>query len=156
MSYKVDLKNFMARCESNYRRLHQVFPDMAVDQERCLGLTTVDNREVVLTVLERTPYTTLLAVEEKLKNAANPTTNTDWFKPLLLTVRIYHDAKLAEVVSCDGMRNAKPKNEYPNKNMLQRDEKAQWNRFLEEWLVVCIEYGYVSESGLVLLNGGVE
>ena len=154
MRYKVDLKNFMARCESNYRRLRQIFPDMAVDK-RCLGLTNSQNREVVLSVKERTPFTTLLVIEERLRSDAG-SVSADWYKPPVLTVRMYHDAKLAEVVSCDSMRSVKPKNPYPNKKMLQRDEKAQWNRFLEEWLTVCLKHGYVTEPGLVLESGEVE
>jgi uncharacterized protein YqiB (DUF1249 family) len=68
---------------------------------------------------------------------------------------MYHDARLAEVVSCDGLRNIVPKNVYPNRNMLQRDEKAQWNRFLEEWLIACIERGHVTDPAPVLLGGDV-
>ena len=36
--------------------------------------------------------------------------------------------------------------------MLQPDEKAQWNSFLEDWLMVCLEYGYVKESAALELN----
>jgi len=144
----------MARCESNYQRLRQVFPDMAVDQRR-LGLTNSPDREVLLSVKERTPFTTLLVIEERVKPSSG-SGRADWHKPPVLTVRMYHDAKLAEVVSCDAMRGIKPKNEYPNRKMLQRDEKAQWNRFLEEWLTVCQKQGYVVEPVFVLSSGEVE
>ncbi|RLA46096.1 MAG: DUF1249 domain-containing protein [Gammaproteobacteria bacterium] len=155
LRYKVDLKNFMARCEANYRRLHKVFPDMAGDQVRRLGLTTMKDREVVLSVKERTPFTTLLVIEEQSAQGSDRHSEPGWRRPPTLTVRMYHDAKVAEVVACDRMRNVQPKNRYPNKSMLQRDEKAQWNRFLEEWLAVCIEYGYVSTSTRVLLSNNV-
>lgn len=154
MRYKVDLKNFMARCESNYQRLRQIFPDLSKDQ-RCLGLTNSQNREVVLSVKERTPFTTLLLIEERMRPDTG-SVGINWSKPPALTVRMYHDAKLAEVVSCDAMRGIKPKNEYPNRKMLQRDEKAQWNRFLEEWLTVCQKQGYVIEPVFVLSSGEVE
>ena len=164
-SYRVVLKNFMARCESNYRRLYQVFPALATDKTRRLGLSGSLGREVVLSVVERTPYTTLLSIEEQVAPNSNsngsdrkppPLKNkSSWNKPPVLFVRMYHDAQLAEVVSCDGLRSAVSKNVYPNKNMLQRDEKAQWNRFLEEWLVVCIARGHVADLVPALLGDDV-
>lgn len=171
--YKVNLKGFMARCESNYRRLYRVFPDVATDSIRRLGLSGSLGREVLLTVMERTPYTTLLSIREQRASSScsnNSGANScglnsrstsevqnkpDWREPPVLNVRMYHDARLAEVVSCDGLRNIVPKNVYPNRNMLQRDEKAQWNRFLEEWLIACIERGHVTDPAPVLLGGDV-
>ncbi len=178
-SFRVDLKNFMARCESNYRRLYQVFPALATDQARRLGLSGSLGREVVLSVVERTPYTTLLSVEEQVLSVEKKVLSIEeqvtrdansrgrdgkvpllknksrWNKPPVLFVRMYHDARLAEVVSCDGLRSAVSKNAYPNKNMLQRDEKAQWNRFLEEWLMVCIARGHVADSVPALLSDDI-
>lgn len=168
--YKVNLKSFMARCESNYRRLYRVFPDVATESIRRLGLSGSSGREVLLTVVERTPYTTLLSIREQgvlrsnnsdgnkncdLSSRLRPEIKNkpDWREPPVVNVRMYHDARLAEVVSCDGLRSIVPKNAYPNKNMLQRDEKAQWNRYLEEWLIVCLERGHVRDPAAVLLNG---
>lgn len=53
---------------------------------------------------------------------------------LTMTVRMYHDAKVAEVVNCSGQGNFEPEYGYPNKHMLQRDEKRQVNQLLGEWL----------------------
>ena len=169
--YKVNLKNFMACCEANYRRLYKVFPNVATDSIRRVGLSPSSEREVLLTVVERTPYTTLLSIREH--RTSNDYSNEQsqnssdlnaelknkigWREPPVLNVRMYHDARLAEVVSCDGLRSATPNNSYPNKNMLQRDEKAQWNSFLEEWLTVCIARGHVTDPvtdlAPVLLSG---
>jgi len=151
MGYKVDLKTFMARCEVNYRRLCQVFPAMASQSSRCLSLAGAPDREVVITVRERTPFTTLLSIEEQHRSVSLVLTQR-WRRAPVLGVRMYHDAKLAEVVSCDRIRNVAPKNPYPNQTMLQPDEKAQWNSFLEDWLMVCLEYGYVKESAALELN----
>ena len=51
-----------------------------------------------------------------------------------MTVRMYHDAKVAEVVNCSGRGGFEPEYGYPNKLMLQRDEKRQVNQLLGEWL----------------------
>ncbi len=144
----------MARCEANYQRLWQVFPDMASRSKRCLGLAGAPGQEVVISVLERTPFTTLLSIQEAHRSAAQALTRR-WSQAPIIQVRMYHDAKLAEVVSCDRIRNVAPKNPYPNQTMLQPDEKAQWNRFLEEWLATCLEHGYVNESTALALNDGV-
>ena len=61
-------------------------------------------------------------------------------------VRLYHDAKMAEVVSFQGCAAFLPEYFYPNKNMLQPDEKKQRNIFLGEWLSYCLAFGRVAGS----------
>src|SRR4051812_24265626 len=85
-------------------------------------------------VSERSPYTTTLEI------AQLPS-------PLLslaptLTVRVYHDARLAEVIAFTRWRRAQPRYDYPNPGMHQPDEKSQWNRFLGEWLSHCLQHGF--------------
>jgi uncharacterized protein len=158
LAYKVDLKGFMARCETNYLRLCQIFPDMSTTNQRCLRLAPFGCRKITLTVKERTRYTTLLAIEEEGDSGARqrgPGLGQEWCRAPVLTVRAYHDAKLVEVVSFDSARRVRPSNHYPNKKMLQRDEKAQWNRFLEEWLIVFLQHGYIAEPTMILQSSEV-
>lgn len=136
--YKVDLKRFLAECEANYRRLAKLFPDMSVAAERRLGLDGAPAREVVLEVCERGPYTTLLRIQQRVPAAER------WLRTPPFLVRVYHDARLAEVTACEGERNIWPRQEYPNARMLHRDEKAQWNRYLGEWLAACLANGFVA------------
>ncbi|MCC6296725.1 MAG: DUF1249 domain-containing protein [Pseudomonadales bacterium] len=135
--YKIDLKRFLAECEANYRRLAKLFPEMALADERRLGLDGAAAGEVVFQVCERGPYTTLLRVHQ------GESSTRSWLRAPVLLVRVYHDARLAEVTACEGERNLWPRQEYPNPRMLQRDEKAQWNRFLGEWLAACLANGFV-------------
>lgn len=135
--YKIDLKHFLAECETNYRRLAKLFPDMAAADKRRLGLDGAGEREVVLAVRERSAHTTLLSICQQESGSR-------WLQPPLLLVRVYHDAQLAEVTACEGERNIWPRQEYPNRRMLHRDEKAQWNRFLGEWLAICLANGFVA------------
>ena len=58
-----------------------------------------------------------------------------------LTVRLYHDARLAEVTEASPFRRVQARYPYPNSQMHQRDEKAQWNRFLGEWLAHVHDHG---------------
>ncbi len=143
----------MACCESNYFRLLRLFPELHRDDQRRIGLSFNGGVGVELLVLERTRYTTLMSITQELlegdKDVADARSErTDksvtvcWFKPPMLTVRLYHDAQIAEVITYDSNRGVRPRNVYPNKQMFQPDEKRQWNNFLEEWLVLCDRHGY--------------
>ena len=152
----------MASCEANYVRLSALFPDLHSKGERRIGLSHGVDVEVILTVLERTTYTTLLSIEQKEVGAVEAldtrSERTDkpvtvhWFKPPMLTVRLYHDAQLAEVITYGSNRGVRPKNAYPNQHMFQPDEKRQWNQFLEEWLVLCRQQGYAVGGAVPALD----
>ena len=47
--------------------------------------------------------------------------------PLYLTVRLYNDAKVAEIIHHDYHQRIKPSYGYPNPKMHQKDEKYQLN-----------------------------
>jgi uncharacterized protein len=135
--YSVDLPAHMAECDANYVRLLRLFPGLrSQDQQHInLPLTALD-AEVVFEVLEKGPYTTLLKLDVRspqkwLEMAAAPT----------MTVRVYHDAQSAEVVSYQAQNRFHGAYEYPNTRMRQRDEKVQLNRFLGEFLSLCLAHG---------------
>ena len=70
--------------------------------------------------------------------------------PLYLTVRLYNDAKVAEIVHHDYHQRIKPSYGYPNPKMHQKDEKYQLNAFLYDWLVACVERGQSSDPRLLV------
>ena len=166
LRYRVDLKAFMACCEANYFRLLALFPDLHGADERRIGLSSGTEVEVVLTVLERTTYTTLLSIAQRQISAdETPDTRSEridksvtvrWIKPPVLTVRLYHDAQIAEVITNGSNRGVRPKNAYPNQQMFQPDEKRQWNHFLEEWLVLCRQHGYAIGASVPTLDATCE
>lgn len=131
--YRVDLSRMMADCEANYWRLHKLLPEMAERDVRDLQLSADGVRSTVrFSIKERSPYTTTVAIDiqhPQLESADKA-----------LTVRLYHDAKMAEVTTPHGRQYA-PRYDYPNPQMHQRDEKAQQNRFLSEYLSQCLRYG---------------
>ncbi|MFT7299783.1 MAG: hypothetical protein ACI89Z_000235 [Porticoccus sp.] len=138
MRYKVDLIRYMADCEANYARLMKLFSDIMQCDERRVGFYHNGDHVLRLLVLEQTRYTTLL----KLEQEPEETDVSLWSRLPVLTLRLYHDAQVTEVVSCEGVRQLRPRYEYPNKKMYHQDEKAQWNLFLGEWLSHCLEYGH--------------
>ncbi len=137
MRYKVDLKKFMAECETNYVRLRKLMPRLDTDDSCALGLPGSGRPVMRLEVLERSPYTVLLAIRQQGTLA-----DSNWLPEPCLKVRLYHDARLAEVVACAGVRTVYPRYPYPNNRMHQPDEKAQWNSFLSDWLTMAIGHGY--------------
>ncbi len=83
-------------------------------------------------ILESTRYTSTL----QMSQLAN---NTPEFLRPSMEIRLYHDAKVAEVLCCQRVSRLKPSYEYPNLNMHLRNEKQMVNVFLAEWLHFCLE-----------------
>ena len=135
--YRVDLVELQAVCEANYARLMRLLPDMrnqvtarrvALSQgDRLLGV-------LALEVLEACPYTTTLLVRQEH--------SLPWLPVPQLEVRVYHDARMAEVVSAESARRFRSIYPYPNAAMHQPDEKSQLNLFLGEWLSHCLACGH--------------
>ena len=57
-----------------------------------------------------------------------------------MRIRMYHDAKSAEVVEYQHQNRFHGSYEVPNRRMRQRDEKAQLNQF-REYLRYCLAVG---------------
>ncbi|MGY4531590.1 uncharacterized protein YqiB (DUF1249 family) [Pseudomonas sp. TE3786] len=138
--YRVDLIELQAACEANYARLMRLLPAMrdaqgsrrvALSQgERLLGVLALD-------VVEACPYTTTLKVRQEH--------SLPWLPVPQLEVRVYHDARMAEVVSAENARRFRSIYPYPNAAMHQPDEKTQLNLFLGEWLSHCLACGHELE-----------
>lgn len=130
----------MADCEANYARLRQLFPAMDRSDRHHFGLPGGDEQIFVLRVLERSPYTCEVEIARLGSGGSR------WLTFPAIKIRLYHDARLAEVVGFNRVRRIKPCYPYPNSDMHQPDEKAQWNHFLAEWLSICIHNGYAVDS----------
>ena len=139
--YKLDFPALMRQCEDNYARLMMLMPVLAEQDEWLLGLpgSAGAQRKVSIRVLERCRYTTELKLEMEAGHPLLPEAS--------LTVRLYHDALLAEVVAAAAHARVPARHDYPNRDMHQRDEKHQWNRHLGEWL------GHLREHAHVRLEG---
>lgn len=72
--------------------------------------------------------------------------NTPLFLRPKMLIRLYHDAKVAEVLEAQRTSRLKPVYEYPNLNMHQRNEKFMVNVFLAEWLHFCISQKVISNQ----------
>ena len=131
--YKLSLSSLHATCESNYARFLRLFPAYEQCNERVIAL---DHARVVLAVTERCRYTTTFKIKQLIGAAP------EWAKSFELEVRAYHDARMLEVRSFQGSRRIQGRYQYPNKAMLQKDEKVQQNQFVAEWLEHILARGY--------------
>ena len=146
--YSIDLAAQQAECEANYARLLQLLPDMAEVDHRDFAIPMPGDtqaRRFRLSVTERCKYTTMLELSQLPADSTLP-----WQGGAAdFSLRVYHDARMAEVVSYNHHRNLRASYDYPNRGMYQRDEKIQLNRFLGEWLSHCLTHGHSLEDPLV-------
>lgn len=130
MSYVVE--NSLGLYESNFVKLTALLPGLPHEWGRYVavaaGMAPID-----VEILERNPYTTTVHIRQSL-------TGQPWVSDLGMKVRIYHDARVAEVICYQGVQALQPFYPYPNPKMLQPYEKRRVNQFLGEWLNYCLAH----------------
>lgn len=133
--YTPDFPAMMRLCEVNFAQLRRLLP-----RNEQAGETVayqVRQASYRLTILESTRYTSLVEIQQIAPAVSY------WSLPTL-TVRLYHDAMVAEVCASQQIFRFKARYDYPNKKLHQRDEKHQINQFLADWLRYCLAYGSMS------------
>ncbi|CED70464.1 DUF1249 family protein [Aliivibrio wodanis] len=133
--YHVNLASLMRVYETNYAKLVALLPKnekigAVLSYQVCL-------QQYQIKIIEVTVYTTLVEVYQIDEQPIYPLPR--------LTVRLYHDARVAEVCASQQFSYIKAKYDYPNKKMLQKDEKHQLNQFLSDWLTFCLKNGISQE-----------
>ncbi|WP_227520010.1 DUF1249 domain-containing protein [Mangrovitalea sediminis] len=141
--YIPDLRRLGALCEGNYARLQQLW-GLAEDSEAAqfalhngsayLGRVSIER-------LQRERYTDTYYLEQ-VHNAGR------WLNNPRMTVRVYHDARVAEVISCYRYRRIEAVHDYPNRFMHHPDEKVQINAFLADWLSYCLRFGHIADQAV--------
>ncbi|GAL21337.1 MULTISPECIES: DUF1249 family protein [Vibrio] len=130
-SYHVDLAELMRIYETNYAKLNRLIPTAPeVGDVRCYQAGSLTYQ---LEVREVTKYTTLVEIFQDDELPVFPLPK--------MTVRLYHDAKVAEVCDCENASRVQARYDYPNAKMHQKDEKFQFNQFLSDWLTFCLKNG---------------
>lgn len=125
--YESRCKNPMWYFERNYVLLHKCFWRMfdSGESQEC----ELSKTRIICKVIERTKYTDLVDVCQVF-----PQSNV-LIPNLVFKVRIYHDARLAEVISYQGYQHVQARYEYPNGQGFYPDEKRQANLLFYEWLL---------------------
>lgn len=146
--YQPNLVSLMSLCANNYFLFLKIQADQThLYQQRHFFIN--DHLAYAITVNEVTRYTSLITFEQKVLGRKDVEQTQAKNKRLLhsfhprMTIRLYHDARMAEVISSQDIQQVKPRYDYPNKQMHQQDEKQQINQFLNEWLHLCLTHGQV-------------
>ncbi len=134
--YVPDLQSLMLLCEYNYVRMLKLLPELS-PQGAYFDYSVKGALTFRLTITECCKYTTIVTVTQIEPKLA------DYLRPHM-EVRLYHDANMAEVTRSQNVGRFKGAYTYPNDQMMQKDEKHQINRFLKDWLQLCLDFGEVS------------
>ncbi|TWX70408.1 DUF1249 domain-containing protein [Colwellia sp. C1TZA3] len=146
--YRPHLPTLMTLFEVNYMLLLRVLADKEqVGEQRCFFIS--DFLSYRVRVDEVTKYTTLLTINQEANIQGYNL--TELFRPKMV-IRLYHDARMAEVISNQDVQQIKPRYDYPNNKMHLPDEKQQINYFLKEWLQLCLQLGQVQININILKN----
>ena len=126
-SKSVNLELLHEEFELNYRRLNRIMGKTdEVGYSASYILDEISDGAVSLYVIEVTKYTSLVRISA-------PKLGPAWLSDIDLKVRVYRDAKMAEVVEWCKDRTIPFVLSEPS-HMQSRDEKWQWHVFLSELL----------------------
>ncbi|WP_371376962.1 DUF1249 domain-containing protein [Thalassotalea aquiviva] len=135
--YHPSLKGLINLFEVNYMLLTRLLGGMdAVGDTKQFYLT--QGLAFQLQVEQKSKYTHVVRFEQIQHQ------DSRWSEKLpyiSMAIRLYHDARLAEVIEYQNNKNVKPRYDYPNKGMHLPDEKKQIHQFLTQWLQVCLQQG---------------
>lgn len=128
--YVPNLAAQQAESANNYLLLNRLMGLLNDDREALFGVP--GQGQILLTETQRSPYTsfvTLVGLDR-----------AEWLQVPQLDVRMYHDARMAEIASIDGYR---PVSGSHCRTSRERhvDEKQQINTYLGEWLRYCLNVG---------------
>jgi len=104
--------------------------------EKGMAQFELGNSLAQIKLLEQTPYTQLIQIRHQIM------TSDHLVPDVIFSVRIYSDAKLAEVTQYQGKTRIQAKYRYPNQQMYMPDEKSQMNLLLYDWLCTCNRLNY--------------
>ena len=121
------LNQLLRLYERNYLKLIHFFP--IGDHETSIVYLMPEgllNKEIRISCKKLSSHTSVIEIYKS--KSLSLLENTE------IEIYIYHDARMAEVRKFNGKKQFWLRNKYHNKNMLSKDEKFQWNFFLEEFL----------------------
>lgn len=160
-----------ADCEANYLRMCQLLPGLIavaekakvqpdrsiaesemLELQRCIVVELQPEKKALISfdLTEQCRFTSTISIHFDLSELSELPTVQLFGQSASMIVRLYHDVKLAEVIMFSGKRLRLASYEYPNETMFMPDEKQQQNKFLAEWLGLCLQMGAVPQSDAAL------
>ncbi|RMG31268.1 MAG: DUF1249 domain-containing protein [Gammaproteobacteria bacterium] len=129
------LGDLMALYESNYIRLRRMLPLLEAMPERAVS-EVPGALSLHFELQERTPYTTSFRLTYLFCDQEGTFAAPD------LLVRMYHDARLAEVLRLGRWRSRREALYDLRTTRAGLEEKWRVNRFLQKWLGFCLRQGH--------------
>lgn len=133
----------MALYETNYRRLNHLFPGLKIYKLNKTFHLPIS--QVCVGIIEQYKYTSIIFLKQSLK------TTMAQLSTIKMKLRVCHDACLVEVIGYQGQSPIQSALTYPNKQMLQLDEKKQLNLLLKEILENTIKNEFSRNKTLSIL-----
>ncbi|MEC7891301.1 MAG: DUF1249 domain-containing protein [Pseudomonadota bacterium] len=133
------LKSFHFVCEKNYLLFSQILPNLNEEKVFSFGLPIKNSKlsEVSINLKKVSKFTS----EIKVCLAA------ELSKKIEIEVRLYHEAKMCEVIKFQGFHQSLISIFIGQKKFgFTKDEKYQWNSFLNKFLIICKESGRSLEN----------
>ena len=139
VQYRPNLVELMNLCETNYMVVLRLLADKEIAGE-VREFFINENLSYTIVVDEVTRYTSLVSIAQEANHQCEKLAKI--MRPVM-QLRLYHDARMVEVISSQHIARVKPRYDYPNDEMHQPDEKQQILLFLKEWLQLCLKQGQV-------------
>lgn len=117
--------------ENNYSRVIGLLP-ASVDLSSPVTLFIEGMFRIRIELIEQSRYTSVVALQ-CCWDITGP-----WLDKPYMKVRLYHDARVAEVIAYQQYSGFKARNPQPNPKLFGIYEKRQVNLFLGEWLDCCL------------------
>ena len=135
------LKNLHSLFERNFSLLNSLVVDFDHNKSRVFEIPIhEENKKVLINISKLSKYTFDIDFIINI----NPVEDNTVFK-----VRVYLEAKMAEVISLQRFhKNLIEIFPIFKKFGFQRDERTQWNKFLNEFLIFCTKEGLADSDNL--------
>ena len=141
MKEYLKLKNLHSLFERNFFLLNSLVVDFDHNKSRVFEIPIhEENKKVLMNISKLSKYT----FDIDFIIYINPVEDNTVFK-----VRVYLEAKMAEVISLQSFhKNLIEIFPIFKKFGFQRDERTQWNKFLNEFLIFCTKEGLADSDNL--------
>jgi uncharacterized protein YqiB (DUF1249 family) len=123
----------MTLYESNHGRMRQLLGSLRRVPEHCVSRSLTD-LPLHVAVQERSAYTTVMQMTYWFDSAEGSIPDPD------LSVRVYHDARLAEAVSCAGRPRHEALQGLWRPARSEMEHRWTLNILLNKWLEYCLDH----------------
>jgi uncharacterized protein YqiB (DUF1249 family) len=135
----IELKEFHFFCEKNYLLFSRLISNFEKEKSFSFGipLGSLNVNKVFISLSRVSKFTSDIKISF----------SAELSKKIEIEIRLYHEAKMCEVIRFQGFHQSLV-SIFPSQKKFgfTKDEKFQWNSFLNKFLTVCIESGRSLEN----------